>query len=45
MVVAVISPHSGAQDLIAKTLERTGRVEAVWSLPAYPEPTPAPKPA
>jgi pilus assembly protein CpaE len=39
MVVAVISPHSGAQDLIAKTLERTGRVDTVWSLPAYPEPS------
>ena len=39
MVVAVISPNSEAQEVIAKALERTGRVEAVWSLPAYPEPS------
>src|SRR5580658_9212417 len=39
MVVAVISPNSEAQEVIAKALERTGRVDAVWSLPAYPEPS------
>lgn len=39
MVVAVISPNAEAQDLVAKSLESTGDVDAVWSLPAYPEPS------
>ncbi len=39
MIVAVISPNSDARELIAMALERTGQVEAVWSLPAYPDPS------
>ena len=39
MVVAVISPNAEAEEVIAKALERTGRVDAVWSLPAYPDPS------
>jgi MinD-like ATPase involved in chromosome partitioning or flagellar assembly len=39
MVVAVISPNSEAQEVIAAVLERTGRVESVWSLPTYPDPS------
>jgi pilus assembly protein CpaE len=39
MVVAVISPHPEAQEVIAKVLEHTGRVEAVWSLTTYPAPS------
>ena len=39
MVVAVISPNSEAQDVIAKALEGTGSIDAVWSLLAYPEPS------
>lgn len=38
MVVAVISPNLQAQDVIAKALERTGRVDALWSLPVSPAP-------
>lgn len=39
MVVAVISPNAQAQDSIARALEHTGRVETVWSLLSYPDPT------
>ena len=37
-VVAVISPNKEAQDVIVGALERTGSIETVWSLFAYPDP-------
>jgi Flp pilus assembly CpaE family ATPase len=38
-VVAVISPNHEAQDVIVRALERTGSIETVWSLFAYPDPS------
>jgi len=39
IVVAVISPNPEAQDVIVRALERTGSIDTVWSLLAYPEPS------
>ncbi len=39
IVVAVISPNPEAQDVIVRALERTGSIDTVWSLLAYPDPS------
>lgn len=39
IVVAIISPNPEAQDVIVRVLERSGSIDTVWSLPAYPDPS------